>query len=109
MIENVEELPTPTYDGLPLGMYFSPMPVLSVEPARGCYYRKCLFCNQYTLHGESYRLRPPDMFLEDIKTLSERCNTKLFDFVNEGMPPAYMLRLSDMIIQSGLDIRWYAG
>jgi anaerobic magnesium-protoporphyrin IX monomethyl ester cyclase len=109
MVENMAALPTPTYEGLSLSRYFSPAPVIPVEPARGCYYRKCMFCNQYTLHGHTHRLRPPDMFIEDIKILSKQCNTNLFDFVNEGIQPAHLLRLCDAIVQGGLDIRWYAG
>lgn len=109
IIENMDELPTPTYDGLPLDKYLSPIPVLSVEPARGCYYQKCSFCNGHALHNQTFRLKSSDHFVEDISRLSETYRTKLFNFVNEGLPATHMLRIADSIIQSNLGIQWYAG
>lgn len=109
MVENIDKLPTPIYDGLPLDKYLSPKPILSVEPARGCYYQKCSFCNGHALHDQTFRLKSPDRVIEDIRRLSETYHTKLFNFVNEGLSATHMLRIADSIMQSNLGVQWYAG
>ena len=108
-IEDTNALPTPDYDGLPLRKYLSPLPVLSIEPARGCYWRKCTFCNQHSIHRNTFRLRDPQLTIGDIRTLQEKYDTHLFNISNEGVPVKHLTRISEAILKAGLDIRWYAG
>lgn len=108
-IEEVNALPTPDYDGFHLEKYLSPLPVLSVEPARGCYWRKCTFCNQYSVHGNTFRLRNPRLIIADIKKLQDKYDTHLFNISNEGVPASHLRRISEKIVETGINIQWYAG
>jgi hypothetical protein len=107
--EDVNELPTPIYDGLPLDRYLSPVPVLSLEPARGCYWRQCGFCSQHTVHGNTFRIRRPEKTAADMARLQERYGTSLFNVVNEGLAAKHLSLLAKAILERGLHVHWYAG
>lgn len=104
----VENLPTPDYNGLPIDLYLTPVPVLCIETGRGCYWRKCRFCNQFFVHGKTFRPKTPTKVFSELRALAEEYNTKLFAFVNEGFPLRHMESVSREIIRDHLDIRWYA-
>ena len=108
-VEEVNTLPTPDYDGFPLDKYLSPLPLLSVEPARGCYWRKCTFCNQYSIHGNTFRLRDPQLITVDLEILQTKYRAGLFNISNEGVPEKHIKQISEGIIKAGMDIQWYAG
>jgi len=83
--EDLNNLPTPDFDGFPLQLYFSPSPVLPVQTSRGCYYRKCAFCNLHLDH-RNFRLRRTELIMEDIQKLSQAYNTRFFFFTDESVP-----------------------
>lgn len=105
---NMNDLPTPTFDGLPLEKYFSPEPILPVLTSRRCYYDKCTFCEINHAWGEQHRQRSPERVVEDLRTLSRKYNTSLFKFVDEALPPAHIRKFCDAIIDGGLKISWDA-
>lgn len=107
--ENVDMLPTPDFNELPLEQYLSPLPVFSIELARGCYWRKCVFCNQYSTRGKVFRLRNLQRILGDIKQLQRLHNANLYNFANEGISAKHLCDVAETILANQLDIRWYAG
>ncbi len=107
-IEDLNKLPTPDYDGLPLDLYHTPELVLPVQTSRGCYWGKCAFCNLHLDH-KKYRPRKVDLVMEDIKKLSKKHDTKFFFITDESMPLSGMSKLSDRIIESNMDVKWICG
>ncbi|MEE9165221.1 MAG: radical SAM protein [Nitrospinota bacterium] len=107
-IEDLNKLPTPDYDGLPLDLYHTPELVLPVQTSRGCYWRKCAFCNLHLDH-KNFRPRKIDLVMEDIKKLSKKHNTKFFFITDESMPLSAMSRLSDRIIEDEIEVKWICG
>lgn len=107
-IEDLNKLPTPDYDGLPLNLYHTPELVLPVQTSRGCYWGKCAFCNLHLDH-KKYRPRKIDLVMEDIRTLSKKHNTKFFFITDESMPLSAMGKLSDRIIETEMDVKWICG
>ena len=107
-IEDINSLPTPDYDGFPLDQYLSPMSVLPLQGSRGCYWRKCTFCN---LHVDNlkFRLRNLDLVLEDIETLKNKYGAKYMFFSDECMPVKQLDNLSSRLIAEGNDVKWMAG
>ena len=107
-IEDINSLPTPDYDGFPLDQYLSPMSVLPLQGSRGCYWRKCTFCN---LHVDNlkFRLRNLDLVLEDIETLKNKYGAKYMFFSDECMPVKQLDNLSSRLIAEGIDVKWMAG
>ena len=107
-IEDINSLPTPDYDGFPLDQYLSPVRVLPLQGSRGCYWRKCTFCN---LHVDNlrFRLRNLDLVLEDIEKLKEKYNTEFMFFSDECMPVRQLEDLSSRLIEDDNYIKWMAG
>jgi virulence-associated protein VapD len=107
-IEDINSLPTPDYDGFPLDRYLSPKRVLPLQGSRGCYWRKCTFCN---LHVDNlkFRLRNLDLVLEDMKRLKEKHSAEYMFFSDECMPVKQLDNMSSRLIEKGNDVKWMAG
>lgn len=107
-VEDMNVLPTPDFDGLPLGLYHTPELVLPVQTSRGCYWGKCAFCNLHLDH-RVYRPRKIELVVEDIKRLSEKYKTKFFFITDESIPINSLNRISDRIIEQKIDVKWVCG
>lgn len=107
-IEDINSLPTPDYDGFPLDKYLSPERVLPLQGSRGCYWRKCTFCNLHVDHLR-FRLRDLDLVLKDIVRLKEEYGTKYLFFSDECMPVKQLNNLSCRLAEEGNDVKWMAG
>ena len=107
-VEDLNSLPTPSFDGFPLELYFSPELVLPVLSSRGCYWRRCTFCDHGYGYAGKYRPRDVDALYSDLNTLKSRYKTRFFTFQDEGVAPRLMGELSDRIIENKLDISWLA-
>ena len=107
-IEDINSLPTPDYDGFPLDLYLSPKGVLPLQGSRGCYWRKCTFCN---LHVDNlkFRLRNLDLVLEDMDRLKEKYGAEYMFFSDECMPVKQLDSLSSRLIEKGNNVKWMAG
>ncbi len=107
-VEDINKLPTPDYNGLPLDLYHTPELVLPVQTSRGCYWRKCAFCNLHLDH-RVYRPRKVDLVIEDIKRLSEKHRTNFFFITDESIPISSLNKLSDSILEQEIDVKWVCG
>ncbi|MCP4269081.1 MAG: radical SAM protein [Candidatus Brocadiaceae bacterium] len=107
-IEDINALPTPDYDGFPLDRYLSPKRVLPLQGSRGCYWKKCTFCN---LHVDNlkFRLRNLDLVLEDMDRLKEKYSAEYMFFSDECMPVKQLDSLSSKLIEKDNDVKWMAG
>lgn len=106
----------PCYDGIELGEYFdvveteNPMFRLwsagkwkRLIMARGCYWRKCAFCD-VRLPYIADCVMPK---AEDIVDAMENLGGGDFHFVDEAMPPSLVRAVSAEIIRRGLECRWW--
>jgi radical SAM superfamily enzyme YgiQ (UPF0313 family) len=106
--EDINSLPTPCFDGLPLDKYLSPELVIPVLSSRGCYWNRCTFCDHGFGYSGKYRPRDVDILFNDIKTLNEKHKTSFFTFQDEGLSTKIIGALSDRIIEAKMDISWLA-
>lgn len=104
--ENINFLPTPTFDGLPLNQYFSPEPVLPLLASRGCYWSKCSFCTHSLAYGLTYQVRDTQKIIDDVTELSQKYGTTHIAFSDEGTSPSLINKLSDEIGKRGQKIRF---
>jgi hypothetical protein len=102
---DINSLPTPDFDGFPLGLYLSPEPVLPVLSSRGCYWGKCAFCSHNASYRWHYRVRDAAKVVSDMQELSRRYGVKHFAFSDEAISPASMSRICDEIIDRGAVFR----
>ncbi|MDP2844721.1 MAG: radical SAM protein, partial [Candidatus Methanoperedens sp.] len=106
--EDVNSLPTPCFDGLPLALYFSPELVLPVLSSRGCYWKRCAFCDHGYGYSGKYRPRNVELLYHDLEKLKNKYETSFFTFQDEGISSNLIGALSDRIIENKLDISWLA-
>ncbi|HEX3044227.1 MAG TPA: radical SAM protein, partial [Bacillota bacterium] len=107
--EDLDALPTPSWEGLPLDQYFSPQLVLMIYASRGCYWGRCVFCNHCLPAGKKYRMRSPGKIIEDIRELKARHGTNVFGFSDLAAAPGILAQLAEAICcaggSSGVDAR----
>ncbi len=99
-----EELPAPTFDGLPMELYLSPYPILPVLQSRGCYWGKCTFCTHSFVYGHRYGKQRTHAMVDELQALSKKYNTKYFTFSDEAMSPHSLNDVSELMIERGFEI-----
>jgi anaerobic magnesium-protoporphyrin IX monomethyl ester cyclase len=108
--ENVTGLGTPIYKH-PWHLYLSPEKGINYAPTRGCYWNRCTFCD-YGLNTDKptspWRERKIDQVVADLQRACLEEQIKYVYFAVDVMAPAYIERLSDAMLDAGLDIRWSA-
>ena len=107
--QDVDGLPTPSYEGLPLDRYLSPHPVLSVFTSRRCYWGRCAFCSGFGSACDTTRrnLRRASRVVDDMETLAKTHRTKYFAFYDGAVAPAVLRRVAKQIVERRLDVAWY--
>lgn len=106
--EDLDALPTPDFDGLPLRLYHAPESVLPVQTSRGCYYKKCAFCNLHLDH-RNFRMRRTELLMEDLRTLSQKYRTPYFFFTDESVPVNKLRDISQGLLENQWNFQWMAG
>lgn len=99
-----EDIPQPTFDGLPMDLYLSPYPILPVLQSRGCYWGKCTFCTHSYIYGRRYGKQRTEAMVDHLQDLSRKYNTKYFTFSDEAVSPHSLNDLSDLLIERGARI-----
>lgn len=107
-MEDLKVLPPPDFDGLPLATYLAPRLVLPYDPTRGCYWGKCTFCHYglAEVGTAAYRERDVASIAEHLRALSEKHGTRYFYLSQDSVAPKTIVKLSQAIVDAGLDIRW---
>jgi radical SAM superfamily enzyme YgiQ (UPF0313 family) len=114
------ETGTPTYDGLPLARYVSLFEMLNpmhrlwadgrwnkLTVARGCYWKKCSFCDVSLDYIARYETASADVTVDRIEALVRETGETGFHFVDEAAPPAALRALAEKIIERKLAITWW--
>jgi radical SAM superfamily enzyme YgiQ (UPF0313 family) len=111
LIEDLDRLPIPAYDLLPIGRYFYPRMsrarFMSMVTTRGCPYG-CVFCASNAVFGKRYRFHSPERTIREMTYLIEELQIReiLFldsDFVVRG---ERVERLCDLMIERKIRIPW---
>lgn len=100
-----EEIPGPTFDGLPMHNYLSPYPIIPVLQSRGCYWGKCTFCTHSFVYGHRYGKQKTHGMVDELEALMKKYNTKYFTFSDEAVSPHSLNDVSELMIERGVEIR----
>lgn len=110
VIEDLNKLPFPARDLLPMRKYFSAgarrRPSDYILSSRGCPY-SCIFCADYLVHGKRFRARSPENVVAEIEMLIEKYGIREFDFVDDNFTllPERVEKICDMLIEKGINKR----
>ena len=103
---DVAALPTPDFSDYDLGRFLAPVPVLPLQTARGCSWRRCAFCSHHTMYAGRYRPVPVPSVVETLRRLQDTYGVSHFTLHDEEVPPARARRLAGAILEAGLDLRF---
>lgn len=101
----LNELKTPCLNGFKLDKYFVPEIIFPFQTSRGCYWRKCSFCDHD--FGMHYNIKDLDKLVEEIKYFKKEYNITKFEFIDEAISPQYMKEMSERFIKENLDIKFF--
>lgn len=104
--EDMNALPPPDFDGLPLERYFIPDRILPYLATRGCYWGRCEFCDHGEGYTAGYRTKKIEQIIAEIRHLRDKYSTRHFHFTDESYPPALFRKLTRKLIESQMHIAW---
>ncbi|MGE5307783.1 MAG: B12-binding domain-containing radical SAM protein [Deltaproteobacteria bacterium] len=116
MIEGREEemdlLPTPDFDGLPVERYDmaaagSGGRALTYETSRGCYWSRCAYCVDLPLPKPRYRRKDPELVLRDFRELKKRWGAQYLFMGDPGMSPRQMREISRRLVDGKAGVEWW--
>ncbi|MFC1524103.1 RiPP maturation radical SAM C-methyltransferase [Thermodesulfobacteriota bacterium] len=89
-VKDLSELPIPAYDDYFAELQRAPgiepfIPQLPVEFSRGCWWRKCAFCN-LNLEWHGYRSKKAEQVAGEVAALSEQFGCLDFCFTDNALP-----------------------
>ena len=108
-VEDLNQLPTPDFDGLPLKNYLAPQIVLPYNLGKGCYWGHCYFCEIPFINkipGKDYRVKDVGLIADQLQELSEKYHTPYFQFTDESCHPELLAHVSTEIMRRNLKIRY---
>ena len=103
--KKLNELKIPSLEGYNLSQYFTPEIVMPIPTSRGCYWRKCSFCDHD--FGMHYNIKDIDKLIQEIKTYKEKYGITKFEFIDEAISPDYMKEMSERFIKEDLNIEFF--
>ena len=111
---------TPTYEGLPLDRYVSVLELLNpmhrlwssgrwnkLTVARGCYWKKCSFCDVTLDYIANYDPASADLLVDRMEALIAETGQTGFHFVDEAAPPAGLRALAERLIARKVVCTWW--
>lgn len=109
-IENLDRLPQPAWDLLPLEKYVLPFTnrrYLLVETSRGCPFA-CDFCVATLNHGTRFREKKPETVVDEIGDLKQKFNVENFNLFGDTVTlnKKFVEKFCDELIKRNLNVRW---
>ena len=94
----------PDYSDYDLTKYFVPEPILPLQINRGCYWKKCSFCDHS--YAKTYTIKKMKDLIEEIKENKEKYGVTTYYIVDESVHPKFLDRFSDALIENNIRIRF---
>lgn len=104
---SINDLPFQSFTGYKKEVSFFDKLVLPIRATTtySCYWGKCIFCACST-NNEPYRIMSAKRFTDEIEYLSKKYNTKYFMFWDNALPPKYLEKVADILLEKKLDIKY---
>jgi hypothetical protein len=85
-------------------------PEIGIMQSRSCYWGKCVYCDYTELNrcSPSFRARTPASFIDELEYQMARHGVHNFSVITDAIAPAFAGKISKLIIQRGLRIKWHS-
>ncbi|GAB6053570.1 hypothetical protein JCM17960_23900 [Magnetospira thiophila] len=103
-----DELPYADYSDIGADRYFNPEPVIPVISSRGCYWRRCTFCDHFASYAGTYKTQSIPRVVDELQYQMQATGGRLFSFVDEMISARRFKKICEEILARGLDLRFYA-
>lgn len=103
-----DTLPYADFSDFDLGAYFNPEPVIPLISSRGCYWRRCTFCDHFASFAGTYKVQSITRVVDEIEHHIKTSGARHFTFVDEMISAKRFKKISDEILARGLDLVYYA-
>ncbi|MCW4015249.1 MAG: B12-binding domain-containing radical SAM protein [Candidatus Bathyarchaeota archaeon] len=111
-ISNIDYLPFPSFNLLPMNKYIlhpphgKRTPAIPIMTSRGCPYR-CIYCSK-SVFGRKYRANSPEYIVNEIEYLIEKFNAKEITFYDDvfTLDAKRIHKICDGLDAKGIDIPW---
>ncbi len=100
----LSEIKIPDFEGYDFEKYLSPEVVLPLQMNRGCYWKKCTFCD--IAHGQTFSVKKIDELINEIKYYQDKYHTRYFYVIDEAIHPNYLDKLADAILEQNIDVKF---
>jgi len=112
-IEDLDSLPSPAWDLLPINKYlplpnqYLNKPVIHMVSIRGCPF-DCGFCSNNSVFGRKIRARSPEKVVDDIKYVKSKYNIKEISFWDDTMTvnKKWLKRLCNCLLENQVNVTW---
>ena len=106
----------PELDFIPYAEYDSQLlshlakPEIGIVQSRGCYWGKCAYCDYIELYKGSppLRTRTPNSFVDEMEYQVQKHGVHQFSVITEAIAPASAGKISKLILQRGLRVKWHS-
>lgn len=101
---HISKIAKPDFSDLDFQDYFVKNKVLPLQTQRGCYWRKCSFCD--ISNGMNYCVKTVDKLIAELKYNKNVYGVSDYCIIDESMPPALLDKFSSAVIANGLTIKF---
>lgn len=109
---NLDTLPPPHFNRDELALYWSPTPIVTLAPTRGCYWDKCAFCAYGLREGERatapYREMSPEVLSEHVAAVVKATGATHAIFAVDVIRPSAAERFAEEFLERGITLLWQA-
>jgi len=110
LIKNVDEIPMPSYDLLPMERYKADgVKFGTIVTSRGCPFN-CIFCSSSLQFGKKWRGYSSERVMAELSILRNEYGRKSIEFLDDTftLVKSRAIEISNKIKKEGLDISWAA-
>lgn len=108
-IANLDEIAPPSHEFCKYKKYINRGGFVSIQSKRGCPF-SCIFCVYPQLEGSEYRLRCPELVVDEIERTIHDTGINLFFFTDSvfNAPRSHCLEICNEIARRRLSLKWMA-
>jgi len=100
---DLNNIPSPDFSQFDFNLFFTPIPLLPLQTARGCTWKKCAFCTHFHIYGNNYFKYDTSKFIDILNEHREKYKTNLIMLHDDTLSPQRAKEISEAILKEKID------